>query len=168
MTILAAQWSLRSHDSLANFNMSTQLSNVWPQQKKPNSSNVVIIIALRQERCRCQYGSCTTLSVMKTGAATATDVHLAAWCAMLQQRPNAHYESQTRESVNTEARPCESACPTGTLWADSVISDWTFLKKKKGKNEQHGTARHGTAVGIWPNLTIHWRRKKGVESRKMI
>lgn len=36
MTILTAQWSLRSHDSLTNFNMSTQLSNTWPQQKTTN------------------------------------------------------------------------------------------------------------------------------------
>lgn len=105
-------------------------------------------MALRRERCQCQYGSCTTLSVMKSGATTATDVHLAQRRTMLQ--PNAHYESQTRErpSVHTEARPSERAQPAGTLSADSVTSDWK-LQQQKGNDVQHGMAQQSGFGLIW-------------------
>lgn len=142
MTILEPRGSLRSHNSLSNFNMSTRLSNAWPQRKK-NSRNVLIIIAPRQERCQCQYGGCTTLSVMKTGAAIGADVHLAERCTVLQKRANAHYgvgRKNARLTVNRAARPRERARPMGTLSAHSVIQ--SFLTGiKKGSNVQRSMAQ---------------------------
>lgn len=163
MTILAPHGSLRSHNSLTNFNMSTQLTNVLPQQKNP--CNVLIIMA--QERCQCQYGGCTALSVMKTGAAIATDVHLAEWCTMLQK------DLMLIMRVETKERPSYSkqsgqAMQEGSANGDIISRLRNLVISNWNRKRQQCAAQYGPVVKIWPNLTIHWRRKKGVESRKII
>lgn len=88
------------------------------------SCSVLIFMAQRQERCQRQYVSCTTLSVMKSGAALATDVHLAA--------KKTECSLRERRTVNRAAGPRERARPDG-----DVVSTLTqsFLTQTKTGND---------------------------------
>lgn len=146
----------------------TQTHTLSKNEKKTpkERSRNTLIMALRQERCQCQYEGCTMSSVTKTRGETAADVELAEWCSMLQNTQmliigvgwkNASLDNKQSGQAMQEGLANRDFV---SRLSNSVISDWN-------KSQQCAT-HYGPAVRILPNLIIiHWRRKKE-ESRKII
>lgn len=149
MTILQPHGSLRSHNSLSNFNMSTQLSNAWPQRKNSamcsslwpwdkRGVNVNMGAAQHCQSWRPEQPSAQMFTWQRDARCCKKDLML----IMGVRRKNAHL------TVNRASRPCERARPAGTSSAHSVIQ--SFLTEiKKGNNVQRSMAQQSGFGRIW-------------------
>lgn len=146
MTTVAAQRSLRSHDRLSN------IQHQYAAQRGSAETQCGHRYGPDTQRCPWQYASCTVSSDMRFWSATATDVQLAERSTAWQQRPNAHYQSQ---AAGRRGQTEREASARGGHYQQTQS-----LQTEGPKKRQQCAARHGPAVRIWTNLTIHWRRKK--------